>query len=447
MNLGKESERIEFKETMSELEAGLKSISSMLNRNKESTLYFGVKDNGDIIGIDIVKDTIIKIKEKMKAKIKPMVIPEIEVLKSDDGKDYIKVCVSGTNIPYSYDGRYYVRTGASDDQIDVHMLTNIIESKTDDRIREIKALSQDLTFDYVVNTIKKKGIHIDSLSAFYESYHLKTSKNEFNMTAYLLSDQNIIMIRVIQFAGKDRTKMIKKNEFSNQSLLKSFSDVMDYIKIFNTHRIDDMTKERIETPLFDEDSVREAIINAFVHNDWKKETPPTIFMFDDRFEIFSYGELPYGITQDMIFNGYSRPINRGLFTIFMLCQIAEQSGHGIPTIVKKYGKEAFDFRGSAIKVTIKYAFNLTNTKDDVAENVENVVENVVENRNNAVENDTVEQVFNEIKNNANISANDIAKILNKNLRTIQRAIATLKATNRIKRVGPDKGGHWEIKNN
>ena len=444
MNLGKESEKIEFKESLSELEAGIKSISSMLNRNKEAIIYFGVKDNGDIIGIDIVKDTIIKIKERIKAKIKPMVIPEIIELKSDDGKDYIKVCVSGTNIPYSYDGRYYVRTGASDDQIDVHMLTNIIESKTDDRIREIKALSQDLTFDYVINTMKKKGIHIDSIDAFYESYHLKTSKNEFNMTAYLLSDQNIIMIRVIQFAGKDRTKMIKKNEFSNQSLLKSFSDVMDYIKIFNTHRIDDMTKERIETPLFDEDSVREAIINAFVHNDWKNETPPTIFMFDDRFEIFSYGELPYGITEDMIFNGYSRPVNRGLFTIFMLCQIAEQSGHGIPTIVKKYGKEAFDFRGSAIKVTIKYAFNLLNAKDDVVENSENVVENgnnVVE---NVVENDTVEQVFNEIKNNINISANDIANALNKNSRTIQRAIATLKEANRIKRVGPDKGGHWEI---
>ena len=238
------------------------------------------------------------------------------------------------------------------------MLTNIIESKTDDRIREIKALSQDLTFDYVVNTMTKKGIHIDSLDAFYESYHLKTSKNEFNMTAYLLSDQNIIMIRVIQFAGKDRTKMIKKSEFSNQSLLKSFSDVMDYIKIFNTYRI------------------------------------------DDRFEIFSYGELPYRITQDMIFNGYIRPINRGLFTIFMLCQIAEQSGHGIPTIVKKYGKEAFDFRGSAIKVTIKYAFNLLNSSDNVVENGQNVVENVVEN-------DTLEQVFNEIKKNTSISANDI----------------------------------------
>lgn len=156
MNIGKESEKIEFKESLSELEAGIKSISSMLNRNKEAILYFGVKDNGDVIGIDIVKDTIIKIKERIKAKIKPMAIPEVEEMKSDDGKDYIKVYVSGTNIPYSYDGRYYVRTGASDDQIDVHMLTNIIESKTDDRIREIKALSQDLTFDYVINTMKKK---------------------------------------------------------------------------------------------------------------------------------------------------------------------------------------------------------------------------------------------------------------------------------------------------
>ena len=82
MNIGKESEKIEFKESTSELEAGLRSISSMLNRGKEATVYFGVKDNGDVIGIDIVKDTVIKIKEKIKSKIKPMVIPEIEELKT-----------------------------------------------------------------------------------------------------------------------------------------------------------------------------------------------------------------------------------------------------------------------------------------------------------------------------------------------------------------------------
>lgn len=126
MNIGKESEKIEFKESLSELDAGLKSISSMLNRNKEATLFFGVKDNGDIIGIDIAKDTIIKIKEKMKANIKPMAIPEIDELKTDDGKEYIKVYVKESNIPYSYDGRYYVRTGASDDKVDPHLLVSMV---------------------------------------------------------------------------------------------------------------------------------------------------------------------------------------------------------------------------------------------------------------------------------------------------------------------------------
>ena len=111
------------------------------------------------------------------------------------------------------------------------------------------------------------------------------------------------MIRVIQFAGKDRTKMIKKNEFSNQSLLKSFSDVMDYIKIFNTHRIDDMTKERIETPLFDEDSVREAIINAFVHNAWIDGNAPMFTAFQDRIEIESMGPLPPKQTREGFFRG------------------------------------------------------------------------------------------------------------------------------------------------
>ena len=259
------------------------------------------------------------------------------------------------------------------------------------------------------------------------------------MTAYLLSDQNIIMIRVIQFAGKDRTKMIKKKEFANQSLLKSFSDVMDYVNIFNTHRIDDMRRERKETPLFDEDSVREAIINAFVHNNWKNETPPTIFMFDDRFEIFSYGELPYGITQDMIFNGYSSPVNRGLFTIFMLCQIAEQSGHGIPTIVEKYGKDAFDFRGSSVKVTIKYAFNLTNAAENAGVNVpQGVPQDVPQ----GVPQDNLdEKILDLIKSNKRITTQEIGKILGVSDKTIKRHI---KSIDRLKYVGSGYSGHWEI---
>ena len=50
MNLGKEDEYNEFKESMSQLDKGLKSVTAMLNRHGEATVYFGVADNGDDVG-------------------------------------------------------------------------------------------------------------------------------------------------------------------------------------------------------------------------------------------------------------------------------------------------------------------------------------------------------------------------------------------------------------
>ena len=45
MNLGKESETLEFKKTTGELKEAMISISSILNKHGVGTLYFGVKQN------------------------------------------------------------------------------------------------------------------------------------------------------------------------------------------------------------------------------------------------------------------------------------------------------------------------------------------------------------------------------------------------------------------
>ena len=44
MNIGAETEWIEFKKTTGELKEGIISIASMLNKNGYGTLYFGVKE-------------------------------------------------------------------------------------------------------------------------------------------------------------------------------------------------------------------------------------------------------------------------------------------------------------------------------------------------------------------------------------------------------------------
>ena len=50
------------------------------------------------------------------------------------------------------------------------------------------------------------------------------------------------------------------------------------------------------------------------------------------------------------------PMNRGLFTVCLVLKVVEQSGHGVPIIVEKYGKEAYDFSSDSIVVTLKFPF-------------------------------------------------------------------------------------------
>lgn len=50
MNLSIESEKIEFKKNTNELVNGVISLSAMLNKHNEGTVYFGVENNGDVIG-------------------------------------------------------------------------------------------------------------------------------------------------------------------------------------------------------------------------------------------------------------------------------------------------------------------------------------------------------------------------------------------------------------
>ena len=50
MNLGKESETLEFKNTTGELREAIDDICAILNKHGKGVLYFGVKPNGDVCG-------------------------------------------------------------------------------------------------------------------------------------------------------------------------------------------------------------------------------------------------------------------------------------------------------------------------------------------------------------------------------------------------------------
>lgn len=93
MNFGMENEIIEFKKSTSELNDGIISLSSMLNKHGEGTLYFGIKNDGTVIGQkDITESTLRDISRCVSEGIKPQVIPEISMELVND-KSIIKVSV------------------------------------------------------------------------------------------------------------------------------------------------------------------------------------------------------------------------------------------------------------------------------------------------------------------------------------------------------------------
>jgi len=70
---------------------------------------------------------------------------------------------------------------------------------------------------------------------------------------------------------------------------------------------------------------------------------------------------------------------------------------------------------------------------------DNVPENVPENRDNLI--------LEFIKQKETISMEELAEKLNVNIKTIKRDLQKLKQKKLLQRIGPAKGGHWEILNN
>ncbi len=55
MNIGIETEYVEFKKSIGELKEACESICAILNKYGVGTIYFGVKSNGTVCGMDILK--------------------------------------------------------------------------------------------------------------------------------------------------------------------------------------------------------------------------------------------------------------------------------------------------------------------------------------------------------------------------------------------------------
>ena len=430
MNIGVETEKIEFKKTTGELREGITSLASMLNKNGYGVLYFGVKDNGDVVGQQIGDRTLREISQSIANFIKPQVIPTIEHELVDD-KNVIKIEVRGSEKPYSAYGRYYMRSADEDRELSPTALKELMDRQSSsDILTLIPSPVQALTFNKLKIAYVTAGLTVGQ-ATFEDNTGLKNGDGKYNMMAFLLADENDISIKVVTFAGKDKMDLIKRNEYGGTSLVTAIDKVLDYMESINETKVTMGNHRRTEEKLFDMPSFKEAWQNACIHTKWDKGNPPAVYIFSDRIEIISTGGLPVDLNKEEFYKGISKPVNSKLQKIFGQLGYVEQTGHGVPIIINNYGKQAFDIMDNYINVTIPFNYE---KKSIIGIDVDNEISI----------NEAEQRVINYISKNSDITIRELVDISGYSDGYIRKMLKALKEKNVIERRGGNKAGKWIV---
>ena len=154
-------------------------------------------------------------------------------------------------------------------------------------------------------------------------------------------------------------------------------------------------------------------------------------MFDDRIEIISIGGLPDGLTLDEFYEGKSKPVNLELQQIMVQLDYIEQTGHGVPLIVSRYGKEVFDITENFITVTIPLK------KSEIGKiNVPNAKKQIFD--------EYDEKILRIMREDSSVKVSEISKKIGVGTTTITKRIRRLKEQGMIERVGSKKDGRWMV---
>ena len=136
--------------------------------------------------------------------------------------------------------------------------------------------------------------------------------------------------------------------------MKRVYNVLDYLDNFNIPAAKITYPKRVEKYLIDKTALREAVINAIVHNDYVRGGSPLFEIYDDRINIVSYGVLVGGLTEEEFFSGCLMPRNRELMRVFRDMELVENFGFGMHRILQAYDRSIFKISENFVMTEFKY---------------------------------------------------------------------------------------------
>ncbi len=324
----------------------------------------------------------------------------------------------------------FIRVGTASEPMPQKMIEELFAKRIRNSLGKIVSRKQDLRFEQLRIYYEEAGFSLNE--NFAANLELLTDSDKYNYIAYLLSDINSTSIKVAKYGSLSRTNLIENNEYGYACLIRAAKRVLDKIELENPTSTRITSKERVDTRLWDMVALREAIINAFVHNDFTGEVPPKFEIFPDRIEITSAGGLPEGLSQEEFFLGFSVPRNKELMRIFKDLGMVEQLGSGVPRILESYGRECFTFSDNFLRMV--FPIQGGQAGGQASGQAGGQAEQLTERQ---------QEVLELIKSDPAISRKQLSEKLGINPSAIQKHIDSLKTNGLISRES-ETTGYWNI---
>ena len=352
-----ESNRIEYKRELSD--SFERAVVSFLNYTGGGEILIGIGDDGVVYGIDDTDAEQLKIVDRIRNNIRPQTLGLFDVvLTKFEGKDIIRVIVScGQQRPYYIRRKgmteegCYVRVGSSTQPMTEQMIEELIAKRQQITLQSMVSPRQNLSFKQL--SIYYQERNLEPTEQFIESLELRQSSGNYNYAAYLLADENGVSVKIAVYAGTNKVDLFETREYGNRCLITATHRILDRLDSENRTFAIITAKNRIEKERVNSIALKEAVINAIVHNDYTKGVP-LVEIYADKIVVTSCGGLVADLSEEDFFKCRSMPRNRELMRVFRDMELVEQIGSGMSRILDAYDRSVFELTPSFTVVTFPF---------------------------------------------------------------------------------------------
>jgi len=440
---------VEFKKTASHIGREICAFANAAG----GYILLGVDDQGHKAGVTDLNRTTSAVQATARNLDPPLVL-DIQKIESI----LVATVPSGPNKPYSANGNFYIREAANCQQMNRDEIREFFFKEGLIRFDEQPCKSFDMRrdFDGKKYTAFRQAADIPSKlkrEDVLRNLQIITDKDMTNAGALLFSKSISkfflqASLTCSLFQGTTKTKILDQATFQG-NIAENYYAAIAYLRShLNTEYIikDGPREEILELP---EEALREAVLNAIAHRDYRSTAFIQIHIFQDRVEIVNPGGLVAGLKLKDL-GRLSRPRNLLLFSIMARMDLVEHIGSGIKRI--REAIRAYGLKPSFIEADADW-FSITFTRKLPHEAIEkhrqkDKVDTPSTEREGASEgiSEGVNRLLEFIRSYPGLRTPQISESLEVPAKTLERWIKRLREQGKIEFRGSTKtGGYWKLK--